>query len=369
VAKITSLDCTRLLAADRDALVGAFARVLDSGRFVLGPELEHFEAEFASYCGVRYAVGVGNGLDALYLTLRALGIGRGDEVVVPAHTFVATWIAVTRCGATPVAVEPDPRNYLLTADAIEASLTPRTRAVIAVHLYGCISGVERITALCRARNIPLIEDAAQAHGARSGQVRAGAFGIAGCFSFYPTKNLGCLGDGGAVVTSDSHLVESLRSLRNYGSHTRYQHDSEGTNSRLDELQAAMLRVRLPHLDADNSRRHELATMYQRELAGIPELQLPSAGNAGDHVWHQFVVLTDRRDELQKFLAARDCETSIHYPKPVYRFAPFAGFAPQACTTADAVTSRILSLPIGHYLSAAEVVRVCELVRLFFSSQP
>jgi dTDP-3-amino-3,4,6-trideoxy-alpha-D-glucose transaminase len=367
VNPIPFLDLRSILASDRAGLIDAFTRVLDSGRFVLGAELEQFEAEFAAWCGARYAIGVGNGLDALYLSLEALGVGPGDEVVVPAHTFVATWLAVTRCGATPVAVEPDPSTCLVTAETVEMALTARTKAVVAVHLYGAIQGIDAIASLCARRGIPLLEDAAQAHGARLGGVRAGNHGVAGCFSFYPSKNLGACGDAGAVVTSDDQLRDKLVALRNYGSRQRYAHELAGTNSRLDEVQAAWLRVRLAHTEVENARRQDIAARYLERLSGAPGVLLPSAGAPGSHVWHLFVVQTDGRDALQRFLAQRGIETLIHYPRPVYRFPPFAAFAPHGATIADRVTARVLSLPMGPHLSDGDVHRVCDTVLAFADS--
>ncbi len=362
---IPFLDLPSLVAADRDELIQALTRVFDSGRFVMGPELDAFEQEFAAYCGTKYAVGVGNGLDALYLALVALGIGAGDEVIVPAHTFVATWLAITRCGAIPIAVEPDANSCLVNAQAVAKKLSPRTRAVVAVHLYGSIAGIEDIKALCRQHGVPLLEDAAQAHGAANGGVRAGNFGVAGCFSFYPSKNLGAFGDGGAIVTNDSALADSVRKLRNYGSKVRYQHEVEGINSRLDDIQAAFLRVRLRRLDTENRRRQVIAQMYLTLLADTADLQLPMAGDEGSHVWHLFVVQTPLRDALQKYLSAHGCETLIHYPSPVYRFAPFVTFSPADESVSDRIAARVLSLPMGSHLRDADVEAVCQHVTAFF----
>jgi dTDP-4-amino-4,6-dideoxygalactose transaminase len=366
---VPCLDLTRANASSRAALVDAFVRTLDSGRYVLGPELERFEAEFAAYCGTKYAIGVGNGLDALYLILRAMGIGPGDEVLVPAHTFVATWLAVTRCGATPVPVEPDPQTCLVTSAGFEARLTSRTRAVIAAHLYGSLHGIHEIAALCRARGVPLIEDAAQAHGARASSQRAGSFGVAASFSFFPTKNLGCLGDGGMVVTNSAELADAVSLLRNYGSRSRYQHEVLGVNSRLDEMQAALLRARLPALDADNGRRTELATLYLKRLSSIDELGLPHTAEPESHVWHLFVVRSRLRDDLQRFLAGRGIESLVHYPHPVYRLTPYVGFAPEGESVADRIAASVLSLPMGLHLRDEDVHSVCDAIADFFHHRP
>jgi dTDP-3-amino-3,4,6-trideoxy-alpha-D-glucose transaminase len=364
VTTIPFLDARAGYLADREELDAAYARVMDSGRWILGPELAAFEAEFAAYCGTAEAIGVGNGLDALQLSLQALGIGPGDEVVVPAHTFVATWIAVARTGATPVAVEPAADDYLPSVDAIAAAIGPRTRAVIAVHLYGCVDGIDGLAALCARRGIVLLEDAAQAHGASCNGVRAGAHGRLAGFSFYPGKNLGAYGDGGAVVTSDAALAARLRAMRNYGGREKYAHDEPGTNSRLDELQAAFLRVRLRRLDRDNAHRATLAGIYRARLDGIDGLRLPPPVAPGSHSWHLFVVRCDRRDALQAHLARHGCQTLIHYPRPVYRYAPYAATAPAAGSPADRLCAQILSLPIGPQLREDQVEAVCALVAGF-----
>ena len=365
-AVIPFLDVAGLLEADRDELIQTFARIFDSGRFVMGPELAAFEQEFAAYCGTKYAVGVGNGLDALYLAIIALGIGAGDEVIVPAHTFVATWLAITRCGATPIAVEPDAHSCLVNAEAVAKKLSPRTRAVVAVHLYGSIAGINDIKALCHEHGVSLIEDAAQAHGAVRGGVRAGNFGTVGCFSFYPSKNLGAFGDGGAIVTNDFALASAVRKFRNYGSTVRYQHEVEGINSRLDDLQAAFLRVRLRRLDIENRRRQRIAQIYLMRLADTAGLQLPIGIDDGSHVWHLFVVQTPLRDALQKYLSAHGCETLIHYPNPVYRLAPFVAFSPAGESAADRIATRVLSLPMGPNLRDADIEMVCQHVVAFFN---
>jgi dTDP-3-amino-3,4,6-trideoxy-alpha-D-glucose transaminase len=361
---IPFLDARAGYLADRGELDAAYARVMDSGRWILGPELAAFEAEFAAYCGTTDAVGVANGLDALHLALAALGVGPGDEVIVPAHTFVATWIAVVQTGATPVAVEPAADGFLPAAEAIDALIGPRTRAVIAVHLYGAVHGIEAIAAVCARRGVALVEDAAQAHGAARNGVRAGAHGRLGCFSFYPGKNLGAYGDGGAVVTSDASLAARVRALRNYGGVERYVHDAPGTNSRLDELQAAFLRVRLRRLDRDNARRAHLAGLYLDALVGVPDLRLPAPGAPGSHAWHLFVVRSSHRDALQAHLAAHGCQSLIHYPRPVYRHAPYAAHAPAAGSVADRLCSELLSLPMGPHLADDQVQAVCALVAAF-----
>ncbi len=362
--KVPFLDVRASYLEDKVEIDASYHRVMDSGRWILGPELEAFEDEFARYCGARFCVGVGNGLDAIYLSLRALGIGPGDEVIVPALTFSATWFAITRSGATPVAVEPEVRTRMPSAEAIAAAITPRTRAVVPVDLYGSVLDIEAVVALCRERGLALVEDAAQAHGAASSVARAGNHGIVGCFSFYPSKNLGAYGDGGAIVTSDPDICSRLRSLRNYGSSERYRHDDEGVNSRLDELQAAMLRVRLRRLDAYNARRQHLAQLYLQGLADLPAIGCAEPGPPGSHVWHLFVITSDRRDELQAYLGQHGCDTLIHYPVPIYRHAYFRAHAPAGTSASDRLTKQILSLPMGPHLDDASVRLVCELVREF-----
>ncbi|HWS55301.1 MAG TPA: DegT/DnrJ/EryC1/StrS family aminotransferase, partial [Pyrinomonadaceae bacterium] len=270
----------RELRAEMDE---AARRVMESGWFILGEEVEAFEREFAELCGARHCVGVANGLDALHLVLRAMGIGEGDEVIVPSNTFVATWLAVSYAGATPVAVEPDPRTFNLDPERVEEAVTPRTRAVMPVHLYGRPAEMDAIGEVAARRGLRVVEDAAQAQGARYRGRRAGSLADAAGFSFYPGKNLGALGDAGAVVTDDDRLDAELRRLRNYGSPVKYRHDVKGVNSRLDEFQAAYLRAKLPRLDEWNERRARLARRYTEQLEGVPDLRLPAAANYADPV--------------------------------------------------------------------------------------
>ena len=365
---IPFLDIQKTYQENQRAIDEACARVMNSGQWILGPELEAFESEYATYCGTKYCIGVGNGLDALFLALKALEIGRGDEVIVPAHTFVATWVAVTRTGATPIAAEPDTHTYMPCSRTIEACITPRTRAVIAVHLYGSVSGIEEIASLCAVRGIPLIEDAAQAHGSRSSHARAGNHGVMGCFSFYPSKNLGAIGDGGAVVTNESSLDCKIRALRNYGSSRRYVHEVEGVNSRLDELQAAILRTQLQCLDSRNASRRVVADLYMKRLRAIDAVQVPFEGLPGSHVWHLFVIQVKHRDALQQYLHENDIETLVHYPVPVYRHSPFMIHAPKDKSISDCITEQILSLPMGAYLQENDINRVCDVIAGFFHQE-
>jgi dTDP-3-amino-3,4,6-trideoxy-alpha-D-glucose transaminase len=345
------------LASELDA---AALRVLRSGRYILGEEVEAFEQEFAAYCGVPHCIGVGNGLDALTLVLRALEVGQGDEVVVPANTFIATWLAVSAVGATPVPVEPDPHTYNSEATAFDAAIGPRTRAVICVHLHGRLVDTAALAAVCRAHGVALIEDAAQAHGAVGPNGRAGALSDAAAFSFYPTKNLGAHGDGGAVTTSDASLAERVALLRNYGSRRKYAHDEPGVNSRLDPLQAALLRVKLPVLDDWNARRRALVERYGAGLAGSPGITVPAPAGE-DHVWHVFAVLCDDRRRIQDALIAAGIETLVHYPTPPHLCEAYArlGYGRGAYPVTERLSDQTLSLPLYPQLEPTAVDAVVD----------
>jgi dTDP-4-amino-4,6-dideoxygalactose transaminase len=341
----------------------AVARVLDSGWYILGDEVEAFESEFASYCGSRHCVGLANGLDALQLALRALDIGPGDEVIVPSNTYIATWLAVSQCGATPVPVEPDPLTYNLDPARIEAALTPRTRALMPVHLYGQPADLDAILALARRHGLRVIEDAAQAHGARYRGRRVGAHGDVVTWSFYPGKNLGAFGDAGAATTDDAAIAERLRVLRNYGSRVKYVNDEAGWNSRLDPLQAAALRVKLRHLDAWNARRRALAAAYDTALAGLA-LQRPQVPDWAEPVWHLYVVQLERRDAVQRALADRGIGSLIHYPIPPHRQQAYAaaGIGAGSLPLAERQADRVLSLPIGPHLASSAIDQVADALR-------
>jgi len=349
-------------------LDGACQKVLSSGWYILGQEVTVFEREFAAYCGARHCIGVGNGLDALELILRAYGIGEGDEVIVPAHTFIATWLAVSRCGARPVPVDPEETTANISASGIEKALTPKTRAIIVVHLYGQPADMDPICVLAKQRKLTLIEDAAQAHGAAYRGKKAGSLGDAAAFSFYPGKNLGAFGDGGAVVTNDLEIAERVRLLRNYGSTIKYRHDVKGANSRLDEIQAAILRVKLRHLMDWNQRRKQAAERYLDGLADTPDLILPQAIDEAEPVWHLFVIRHPKRDLLQRHLRDRGIETLIHYPVPPHLSPAYA--ASQNLAGRYPVTERlagtVLSLPIGPHITVAMQQAVIAAVRSFKS---
>ena len=341
----------------------AMQRVLDSGWYILGPEVEAFEAEWAAYCGSAHAVGLANGLDALILALRALDVGPGDEVIVPSNTYIATWLAVSAVGARPVPVEPDPATHNIDPARIAAALTDRTKAILPVHLYGQPADLDPIMAIARAHGLAVVEDAAQAHGAHYKGRRIGAHGDIVCWSFYPGKNLGALGDAGAITTDNSDLAERIRVLRNYGSRVKYVNEVQGANSRLDPLQAAVLRVKLGHLDAWTDRRRELAAQYLAGLAGT-ELILPHVPDWADPAWHLFVVRTKAREALQTRLNAAGIGTLIHYPIPPHLQAAYANmkFAPEALPLARQLADEVLSLAIGPQMSTDDVETVLDMVK-------
>lgn len=345
-----------------DELRQAFERVMQAGWFIHGAEVTQFELEFARYCESAHCVGVGNGLDALHLILRAYGIGPGDEVIVPSNTFIATWLAVSYCGARPIPVEPDPATFNMDPAKLEAAITPRCKAIIAVHLYGQPADMDAIRAVANCHSLKLIEDAAQAHGAYYKGQRVGGLADAAAFSFYPGKNLGCLGDGGAVTTNDSELAERVRVLSNYGSKVKYRHDVKGFNSRLDELQAALLREKLKKLDEWNLRRKDIAKRLLDGLAGT-SLGLPHVPAWADPVWHLFVVRSAQRDRLQQALQALDVATLIHYPIPPHRQGAYAEeFAGASYPVSERIHGEVLSLPIGPQMRAEQVRGVIERVR-------
>ncbi len=347
----------------KDEIDSAIARVLRSGWYILGPEVEAFEAEWAAYCGANHAIGLADGLDALHLTLRAMDVGPGDEVIVPSNTYIATWLAVSQCGAVPVPVEPDPFTCNIDPARIEAAITSRTKVILPVHLYGQPADMEPILHIARTHGLRVLEDAAQAHGARYKGTRIGAHGDAVAWSFYPGKNLGALGDGGAVTTSDPQLADRLRVLRNYGSRVKYVNEVQGCNSRLDPLQAAVLRVKLRYLDEWNARRRAVASQYLHGLEGCG-LVLPGVREWADTAWHVFVVRHPRRDDLQRRLAEVGVGTLIHYPIPAHRQQAYAGagFAADAFPIANQMSEQVLSLPMGPHQGAAATADVLEAVR-------
>jgi len=349
----------------REELLGVMDRVLRGGQYVLGEELEAFESDFAGYCGVGHCVGLASGTDALHLTLRAMGIGAGDEVITAANSFVATAFAISYVGATPVFADVNPRDFTLDVEALAAALTPRTKAIIPVHLFGQPADRHPILAVARRAGVKVIEDACQAHGAAYAGRRAGSLGEAACFSFYPAKNLGAYGDGGAVVTQDPRLAERLRQLRNYAQPAKYVHTDVGFNSRLDTLQAAILRVKLRHLDRGNDRRRELARCYSRALEAT-SLELPQERAGARHVYHVYAVRHPDRNGLQRFLKERGVLCGIHYPLPLPRQVPYAAArtVPEGVPATMRLAGEILSLPMYPGLTEAQLGRVAEAIQAF-----
>ena len=352
------LDLHAACAELRPEIDAAIARVLDSGWYILGPEVEAFEAEFAGYCQADHAIGLANGLDALHLALRAMDVGPGDEVIVPSNTYIATWLAVSQCGAVPVPVEPDPATHNIDPARIEAAITPRTRVILPVHLYGQPADLDPILAIARKHGLRVLEDGAQAHGARYKGRRIGGHGDAVAWSFYPGKNLGALGDGGAVTTNDAQIADRLRVLRNYGSRVKYVNEVAGYNSRLDPLQAAVLRVKLAHLDDWNARRTALAQVY---LDGLRDtgLVLPHVPDWAQPAWHLFVVRHRQRDDLQRALTEAGIGSLIHYPIPPHKQQAYAeaGYPADAFPLANRLAEEVLSLPMGPQMGVGEVEEV------------
>ncbi len=357
------LDLHKLNLRFKEQFLAATERVVGSGWYIHGEECRAFEAEFAAYCGVEHAVGVGNGLDALVLILRALlETGRlqpGDEVLVPGNTFIASALAVSACGLRVRLVEPELSRFNLDPQAVEAAIGERTRVILAVHLYGRLADMPALADIAQRHGLLLLEDAAQAHGARLGARRAGAWGVAAGFSLFPGKPLGALGDGGVVTTDDAELATVIRSLQNYGSPIKYQHERKGGNSRLDELQAAFLRIKLRHLDADNQARHDIALRYAQSLdrraLSLPEL--PPEDEA--HAWHLYVVRSEHRAALQQHLLEAGVQTLIHYPTPIHRQAAYRELAGVNLPITERLSEQVLSLPIYPGLSAQQVDRVID----------
>ncbi len=346
----------------KDELDAAYQRVMASGWYILGEEVEAFEREFAAYCGVEHCVGVANGLDALELIVRAYGIGPGDEVIVPSNTYIATWLAVSHAGATPVPIEPVERTYNMDPDNIEQAITARTKAIMPVHLYGQAADMDPINAIAAHHSLKVIEDAAQAHGARYKGRRAGSLADAAGWSFYPSKNLGAYGDAGAITTNDAALADRVRLLRNYGSRIKYHNEVPGFNSRIDPLQATFLRVRLNHLDAWNARRAEQAALY---LSGLQEtdLLLPIVPDEMSPIWHVFVVRTRDRELLQTRLREKGIGTLVHYPLPPHLQPAYQhfGFPEGTFPISERIHREVLSLPIGPHLTLGQVSQVVDVV--------
>jgi dTDP-4-amino-4,6-dideoxygalactose transaminase len=359
---IPFLDLKEVYREIKEEIDEAVGRVLASGWYLIGDELTAFEREFADYVGTKHCVGVANGLEAMHLALQAKEIGPGDEVIVPSNTYIATWLAVSYAGATPIPVEPVERTYNLDPARIEAAITPRTRAILPVHLYGQPADMDPICAIAKEHSLWVLDDAAQGHGARYRGRWVGGLGDAAAWSFYPTKNLGALGDAGALTTDDDDLADRVRVLRNYGSRVRYVAEVRGYNSRLDEIQAAVLRVKLRHLDAWNERRRVIAARYLDGLVGT-SLILPCVPDWAEPVWHLFVVRSPRRDELQRALKEAGIGTIVHYPIPPHRQEAYQdlGYAEGSFPLAEAIHREVLSLPLGPQLDDEAVSSVIDAI--------
>ena len=361
--KLPFLDLQPTYAASREAIDAALARVAGSGWFILGKELEAFEAQWAGYCGTTHAVGLGNGLDALHLGLRALGVGEGDEVIVPANTYIATWLAVSQCGATPVPVEPDPRTYNLDASRIEVAITPATRAILPVHLYGQPADMDAINAVAKRHGLRVLDDCAQAHGARWRGRLVGGTADVSAWSFYPGKNLGAMGDGGGLTTNDAAVADRVRVLRNYGSRVKYHNEVKGLNSRLDEMQAAVLAAKLPALDRLTDERRRIAARLLDGLAGAP-LVLPFVPPEAEPAWHLFVIRHEARDRLQRSLAEEGIGTLIHYPVPPHLQPAYAelGIGEGSFPITEQIHREVLSLPLWPGMGEAQIDGLIAAVR-------
>jgi dTDP-4-amino-4,6-dideoxygalactose transaminase len=358
---IPFFDFRREYAETKKEISEAIERVFNSGRLILGDEVAKFEKEFSSYVGAKYGIGVNSGSDALFLALKALGIGENSEVITVSHTFVSTVDSIVRCGATPVFVDVEPDTYCINAAKIEERITERTKAILPVHLYGHPVDLDEVLKIAKQYGLSVVEDACQAHGAEYKGKKVGSFGNAGCFSFYPVKNLGAYGDGGMVTTNDRSVAERVKLLRNYGQSRKYYHDLVGINSRLDEMQAAILRVKLMRLDEWNKTRWELAKYYT-EMLERTDIKLPVEKGYAKHVYHQFVVQLSQRDELQRYLKRNGVQTQIHYPIPVHRQKAYEGVGDSAnLSVTETACAEILSLPLYPTLTFDEVVRVGGLI--------
>jgi dTDP-4-amino-4,6-dideoxygalactose transaminase len=356
-------DLTAVNRRHGDAIMRAVERVMISGRLILGEEVAAFEEEFAAYCGARHCVGLANGLDALTLTLRAWDIGPGDEVIVPSNTYIATWLAVSNCGATPVPAEPNAWTCNIDAARVAALVTKRTKAIVAVHLYGRPVAMGPLQLVAKQHGLRILEDAAQAHGAKAAGIRVGHMGDAAGFSFYPTKPLGCLGDGGAVTTDDGDLAKMLRSLRNYGSRRKYHNDRRGYNSRLDELQAAVLRIKLRSLDEDNEIRRAMALRYDAAFIGLKGVSLPAPVGNAEHVWHLYTLRVGNRQDFIRALGDRGVETLVHYPVPPHMQPAYTDLGRPAGSypIAERIAEETLSLPLYVGMTMAEQDHVIDAV--------
>lgn len=357
---IKFLDLHKINERFRDEIDDRIKRVLDSGWYLLGEQDKIFEEHFAKYCGTKYCIGCANGLDALTLIIRAYGFGFGDEIIVPANTYIASILAISENGCTPVLVEPDINTYNINPNLIEEKITDRTKAIMVVHLYGQAVQMDKIWELAKKYNLKVIEDSAQGHGAIYKGKRTGNLGDASGFSFYPGKNLGCMGDGGCVTTNDDELASKIRAIANYGSHKKYCNLYKGINSRLDEIQAAILDVKIPYLDSDNTRRREISKYYRENIKN-PKIILPKVYDENAHVWHVFAVRTEQRDEFQEYLKQNDIQTLIHYPTPPHKQEAYKEWNNLSFPITEEIHKTILSLPISPVMTDEEVEKVVEVI--------
>ncbi len=369
---IAFLDLEKVNRRWKREIIDSIQQVINRGVFVFGEEVERFESEFANYCGTDYCIGVGSGFDALSLIFqgyRELGILReGDEVILPANTFVATALAVRRNGLKVVLADVDPVTFNIDPEDIVKKITERTRVILPVHLYGRVVSIEKILDIARKYRLIVVEDACQSHGAVYNGKKAGSFGDASAFSFYPTKNLGAIGDGGAITTSNYELAEVIYALRNYGSFRKYSHNYAGVNSKLDEVQAAVLRVKLKYLDGENEERRKLASFYlasiKNEFVDLPSTGFNKTGYYLGHVWHLFVITSKRRDDLQRFLFERGIETLVHYPIPIHKHKVFEDLNELSFPVSERLCKEVLSLPFGTYMNQQELDFICNSLNEF-----
>ena len=357
---IKFLDLYKINERLRKEINGKITQVLDSGWYLLGEETENFEQNFAKYCGVKHCIGVANGLESLNLIIRGYGFAQGDEIIVPANTYIASILAISENGCTPILVEPDINTYNINPDLIEKKITSKTKAIMVVHLYGQAVQMQKIWALAQKYNLKIIEDSAQAHGAKYQNKRVGSLGDASGFSFYPGKNLGCVGDGGCVTTNDDELAQKIKALRNYGSHKKYHNVFTGMNSRLDEIQAGILDIKLKFLDEDNQKRKEFAKYYRRNIKNS-SIILPNVYAEDAHVWHLFVVRTKQRDNFQKYLLDNEIQTIIHYPIPPHKQECYKLWNNLSYPITEEIHKSVLSLPISPVMSNDEVKKVVEVI--------
>ena len=360
---IKFLDLKKINNRYREEIDSRIKNILDKGWYLQGEENENFTKNFANFCGTKFALGVANGLDALNLIIKAYGFGNGDEIIVPANTYIATILAISENGCIPILVEPDIKTYNINPDSIEEKITSKTKAIMVVHLYGQAVQMEKIWKIAKKYNLKIIEDSAQAHGAIYQENRTGNLGDASGFSFYPGKNLGCIGDGGAVTTNDEELFNKIKAIANYGSDRKYHHIYKGVNSRLDEIQAAVLDIKLNHLDSDNNKRREISKYYRENIKNS-KIILPETYDKKSHVWHIFAVRTKNRDEFQKYLTEKGIQTIIHYPTPPHKQGAYKEWNNLSFPITEEIHNTILSLPISPVMTDSEIEKVVEVVNEF-----